>query len=261
MSSDKKYCCIRCGYSSQVRQAFIKHTNRKVLCDPVYSDAGADQLLQAALDKIALTRPKQSFCPGCNKGFSHSSNMYTHKKICPVLNPKPKVDIEGGSSKTHAPQKEPSIVITPSELLQLRQENQRLRNELLRYKTHRTEDFYQVIVENWLGGTHRTNAAGVTDVTNDTTHAEIKVWKEWKYAMGQLMAYQTEDPKEHLYACFFGKYDNECKKKAIKVLNERGISCYEFAEKDGIVSVINTNSGDCVYDYNLYDQDLIRKEC
>jgi hypothetical protein len=143
------------------------------------------------------------------------------------------------------------------ELTRFKNENQRLRNELLRYKTHRKEDFYQVIVENWLGGTHSKNAAGITDVTNETVHAEIKGWKEWKYAMGQLLAYQTEDPKEHLYVCLFGRYGNEHKKKATNVLNKRGISCYDFAETDRVVSIVNASNGEFVYSHNLFEEEVL----
>lgn len=90
-----------------------------------------------------------------------------------------------------------------------------------------------------------------TDVTNETTHAEVKGWKEWKYAMGQLLAYQTEDPKDNLKVCLFGKYDNVCKVRAIKVLRERGISCYEFLDKDDYVSIKDAANGSVVYEYKL----------
>jgi hypothetical protein len=133
----------------------------------------------------------------------------------------------------------------------LQNENQRLRNELIRYKVKRNEYFYQVIVENWLNGTHFTNNVGITDVTNETTHAEIKEWNSWKSALGQLLAYQTDVPKEHLYVCLFGTYRQSNKEHALDVFNKHNIKCFEFEEEGDMVYVKNVISKNRVFEYNF----------
>lgn len=256
MSMEKTYNCKRCNYASHLKTDLQRHLRRKNVCVPIDSehDISTDDLLSEL--ETAKYNAMTYDCTYCSKKFNSSPNMYRHRKSCK----KRPTNLE---AKVNDMEKEIQYLkeqlgqrnnVETSNMLALKRENQRLRNELIRYQTKRAEDFYQVIVENWLGGTYCTNAIGITDVTNDTIHAEVKGWKEWKYAMGQLMAYQTEDPKEHLYACMFGNYDNECKKKAIKVLNERGISCYEFAERDGIVFVVSIADGNPVFEYSLIDK-------
>jgi hypothetical protein len=257
----KTYKCKRCCFESNFKHVLHSHLLRKTQCTVLLANGGQDipatDLLLEITTKKEIERKYK--CEWCDKSYTQCSNRNRHKATClkkPLVNassPNQNSLKQIFCSGCKIRSKDVTFLQTPhsKEYLELRQENQRLRNELIKYKKHRTEEFYQVIVENWLGGTHSTNEAGVTDVTNGTTHAEIKGWKEWKYAMGQLLAYQAEDAKEHLYACMFGNYDNEYKKKAIKVLNERGISCYEFAERDGVVSVMDASNGGVVYSYDL----------
>jgi hypothetical protein len=120
---------------------------------------------------------------------------------------------------------------------------------------HRNEEFYQVIVEDWLGGSHHTLPIAVTDVSTDKVHAEIKTWRKWKYALGQLTAYQDDCPKEELHMYMFGAYAVNCKQKALKTLNNKGIKCYEFKEdtRDGnkYVHIIDVATGLDVFQYSL----------
>jgi uncharacterized C2H2 Zn-finger protein len=60
---------------------------------------------------------------------------------------------------------------TPQEeIAALQRENQRLMKELIIQKMHRNEEFYQVIVEKWLGGSHHTLQIGAPAVDTISTY-------------------------------------------------------------------------------------------
>jgi hypothetical protein len=88
-----------------------------------------------------------------------------------------------------------------------------------------------------------------TDVTTDIMHAEIKNWKCVKEALGQLLYYNIESPREDLRAYFFGKCSNDKKKDAVSKFEEYKIKCYEFIESDKDIQVIclNDNITETVY--------------
>lgn len=102
-----------------------------------------------------------------------------------------------------------------------------LKLELQARKDRKHESFYQKLLEGHLGGTHKRLSIGETDVTTDTCHAEVKRWKCWKEALGQLMAYKCAEDKEHLQVYFFNnKYGR--KEQATNVFKQFGIEVFEF---------------------------------
>lgn len=106
----------------------------------------------------------------------------------------------------------------------------------------RHESFYQVIVEKHLDGGHKKLACGITDVTNHNTHAEIKIWTSFKSAVGQLMVYNNEDPKEHLQAYMFGHCSEEYKAMATRSMQSLGIRVFTFIDDDNI-HIIDCETG------------------
>ncbi len=97
----------------------------------------------------------------------------------------------------------------------------------------RREKHYQEILERQLGVTHSKNASGVTDLTGDDFHAEIKSWNGWKAALGQILAYNDAEVKDRLEVYFYGASPGERNKKHIvQCFNKRGILVYEFGEDD-----------------------------
>lgn len=64
----------------------------------------------------------------------------------------------------------------------------------------RDEKIYQFILEKHLGGTHLfLRDVGVTDITTDEFHAEIKHWSDSKKLIGQLMIYNVACPRKSFY--------------------------------------------------------------
>ena len=55
----------------------------------------------------------------------------------------------------------------------------------------RNEAFYQKILERELNGKHMYLRTGITDITNDEFHAEIKRWSKWRQVVTQIMLYNV----------------------------------------------------------------------
>lgn len=75
--------------------------------------------------------------------------------------------------------------------------------EELRAKKH--EVYYQRKLEALLGGGHLNTPAGEIDILTSTTLYEIKSWKGFKHAYGQLKSYAKYVPGRQLALIFFGK--------------------------------------------------------
>lgn len=71
------------------------------------------------------------------------------------------------------------------------------------------------------------DCVGMTDITTDTAHIEVKHWDNWKKALGHLIVYNREDPKEELCAYLFGEYDDTAKVQATHVMNSMGIKVFD----------------------------------
>jgi len=74
------YHCNRCNYKTDIKQAMIKHLNKKNVCDPINSDI--DRQIQIDILKSRTINDINYSCKYCEKKFNNRSNMYVHRKIC-----------------------------------------------------------------------------------------------------------------------------------------------------------------------------------
>uniref|UniRef100_A0A6C0E1N9 Uncharacterized protein n=1 Tax=viral metagenome TaxID=1070528 RepID=A0A6C0E1N9_9ZZZZ len=72
----------------------------------------------------------------------------------------------------------------------------------------RNEKYYQTSLEKMLGASHKVTKYGITDISTDDFHLEIKHWNNYKSALGQILSYNHNDNKR-LIVAFFG----ECNRK------------------------------------------------
>jgi hypothetical protein len=73
-------------------------------------------------------------------------------------------------------------------------------------RSHFKEEVYQDILSQHLGGSHCVlKPFGITDITTDKLHAELKEWCSWKAALGQLLSYNYASKRPQLRVYFFGK--------------------------------------------------------
>lgn len=111
-------------------------------------------------------------------------------------------------------------------------------------KTTINEATFQKLLEKYRfpGATHKRVACGVTDITTDTLHAEIKRFDFWKEAIGQLMAYKVVMHRSELQLYLFGRVSQACKDMAIHVLQSLNIHPFEMILTDTefiIVDLLN----------------------
>lgn len=93
------------------------------------------------------------------------------------------------------------------------------------------EKEYQHHLEKELNGKHLKNTHGITDITTEDTHVEIKKWSDYKSALGQLLSYNNAIPKENLSVYFFGYYPEEKKEMIIDLFNKSNINVYQCSIK------------------------------
>jgi len=229
--------CKRCGQNFKRIDYLLNHLKKTISCKPELYDISRDELINNIKKPKLLTGYQ---CDYCDKFFNSSQGKYQHKKICKE-NQYNKNEIN--ELKKEIDQlKNLSIINTTNN-------NQKLKLELQYYKNRKNENFYQLLLEDYLGGTHKTLSCGITDITTDTCHAETKEWSSWKEAVGQLFCYNASDPKESIEMYMFGKYTQKCKDEAVKIATSYKINIYEFVETDDDISIISLKNNETVYKY------------
>ena len=143
-----------------------------------------------------------------------------------------------------------------------RQDDFELRLESLEAK--RNEIYYQKFLEKRLGATHKRTIYGITDLSTKDEHIEIKQWRDYKKALGQLLSYNFKDTK-NLCVYFFGTIKDEQKTNIIDLFKSKNIKVYEFIDTlQGIVINClfnyNNNEKDKLNFYKWLEQNIIYKE-
>lgn len=191
-------------------------------------------------------------CPRCGYETMQKNMMrrhlYLNIKICPIM----KNDIELTDivkqyvldNRVYRPPVAPKI---PNESEKIR----KLEIELAMSKHIRNEAFYQNITEEYLKGTHKTLACGITDITNDNCHAEIKKWEDYKYAIGQLMCYNVFDPKETKKLFLFGTAAKKLKKVVQELCECFNIEIYTYIINDNVIQIQNFTNDEIVFEYQV----------
>ncbi len=106
-------------------------------------------------------------------------------------------------------------------------------------RVSKKEKFYQALLEEKLGATHEKNDAGITDLTGEDFHAEIKCWQAWKTALGQLVAYQSAKPKDRLEVYFYGKHPGPRQESVIiKAFETSGIHIHCFDQETDVLRTV-----------------------
>lgn len=241
MDEIQNYDCPRCGYNTCHKHNLLSHLKRKNSCRCTFSNISITDIL-STLNK--QKSDKKHSCLHCSKIFSTSSNKLRHQNNCKnnlVINLQSQVDNLTKKIEKLSFNNKNNIENNQSlEIL-------KLRTDLEFYKNRKNEAFYQSILEKYLGKSHKSIEVGITDVTTDICHAEIKEWKNYKEAVGQLIIYNSCDKKEKLEMYMFGKYSQ--KEKAFKAISSCNIHLYEFLHTEDKVDIINFKTKEVVYTY------------
>jgi hypothetical protein len=244
--------CDRCKYQTDRAHDFKKHLQKKKPCPLKNSDISMKDMF----NKYFPEEDRSDFdfcCEKCDKRFRTAQGKCNHKKICkgririkiPNINEEVKhVDEKPDMLNKFFHEKDRSDFAFCCEKC-----NKRFRtaqgkcNHKKICKVHinvpsskinndtRLEKHYQIIVEKITSGSHKRLACGVTDITTDVFHAEIKRWICWKEALGQLLAYNHFDKKLELRVYLFGEYSQKYKNIAIEAFKNYNIRCFQFLDE------------------------------
>ena len=204
-------------------------------------------------------------CPRCGYSTNHKTSMMNHlykaKKTCPAS--KNYIDLDDSVKEYIIQNRVYPISKTNNKPKKSKTETdekfKKVCFALQCLSEKKNETFYQLIVEKYLNGQHKSLPDGsITDVTNDTTHAEIKCWEQHKAAVGQLLWYNEEDPKSELHLYLFGRIPKK-KYKHIRdrVVNFFKIKLFTFQVMNDSVSIINQDD-EIVYTYSTDVNEIIK---
>ena len=158
----------------------------------------------------------------CDANFSNKSGLSRHQKVC------------RGFADSNLSEQIQSIQIQLQALAT---------NTINSAKCPpRKEHFYQKLLTSHFKGFRMKLDSGITDISGDDFHAEIKGWSEWKNSIGQLIAYNVDCPKAKLQVYFFGNIEDNCKQTVVNVFNKiQGyqIDIYEIIDYIGRIDIID----------------------
>lgn len=287
----KEFKCPRCGYETDIKANLVAHLKSKKLCPVTFSNVTRESILEEykkperlndavacdwckkEISKCNVSRHRQ-ICP--KRVDSNTSNNELTAMIEDKLQQmttimqeqgqeiasikKKQIDILSVGSEVHndALKFEEIIEQQNLEIYVLREELQnkdkvihKQKLELAFLKKKKNEDFYQGIMEQHYNATHKTLECGITDVTTNDAHYEIKRWSCWKEALSQLILYNDDDPKEHMYACFFEICGEQQKKKVQSRFAKYNITCLEFREEKNSITLCDLESGEIKLTYTF----------
>ena len=197
-------------------------------------------------------------CPRCDYNTNQKNmirrHFYVNKKICPAL-----------VSDIELTEETKQYVLENRVLNKDNKESKRAKTkdttssnrikqleiELAMSKNIKNENFYQNITEIYLKGTHKTLVCGITDITTEHCHAEIKKWEDYKYAVGQLITYNFFDPKEAKQLYLFGTISKKLKKVVCELCEGLNIQLFTYIINNNIVQIQNVLTEEVVYDYHV----------
>lgn len=181
-------------------------------------------------------------CPRCGYSCEKKTDIYNHlyvrKKVCPAL----QNDVElTDQVKQYILDNKIYKVETLKNSVALTKKIDSLQMQLDIALNKKSEKVYQKLLEKHLGGTHKTLDCGITDITTDDFHAEIKHWPDWKAGVGQLKVYNASDPRPSLRLYLFGKAVNN--KRDVGYILDNDIDVFEVDINDNKELVIR----DCMF--------------
>lgn len=226
------YKCPRCGYETGVNTNFKKHIINKIICNPTITDVSLEDIKNEFFNRKLNNKYE---CTGCNKKYSSLKSLSNHKKICKKPTESIKDDIENDTDNN---------VLKPFKTDKDLEIN-RLKLELMYYKSKNNESYYQKLLETILGAGHKRLKCGETDITTDDFHAEIKQSGDWKGAIGQLFCYNKHDPKKEMRLYLFGTYKEKSMNLAYEDCKSFGIIVYKIVNnEDDTISIHNMDTSE-----------------
>jgi hypothetical protein len=250
----------------------LLHFRKKRTCKAIFEDIPINELI----NNIHTIENEETVhkCEWCEKTYTNIPNLCRHKKNCQYKpresdsidetvsnyqlrqNNTPRSDNQPVAPTTNIPPPKSLIEDLQKQIKDLKSMNNRL------LEKYRNEAYYQRIIEIFLGNSHedlivRGSLMGTTDISTPNLHGEIKTWKKWKYAMGQLIAYNTCNFRPKLNAYMFGRYEDAHKREASKIMKSNGVTVYDIRDTEKGVEIFEYETQESVYSYDGSDEEIL----
>lgn len=225
------------------------------MCPATFSDKSpteqANVISQAK--QINSTNPLIHKCEFCDRHFTFRNNMYVHRKKCKHKFKATNIFDEVEEIKKANTQHNQDLCHLRTQVESLKDhiekgsEIDRLRLEVAALKERKNEKFYQECLETFKfpGSSHCRLSCGITDITTDVLHAEIKAFDCWKEAIGQLLAYNLEAPRDELHVYLFGGRTKSglCKQELSNMFQKLGIKAFELKSTADDFIIVHLEDG------------------
>lgn len=125
------------------------------------------------------------------------------------------------------------------------------------------EESFQKHLEIILHGGHvNYGFYGISDITNDAFHAEIKSWQSWKNVIGQLTSYNHASPRSELRAYMYGNLPSKPKLQlAMSLLAEFNINAFHIEMCQNVLTITDLEDMSiCEYTIDSFDEEEIDVE-
>ena len=106
-----------------------------------------------------------------------------------------------------------------------------------------SEQYYQIALENYYKCGHVKFKTGITDLTSDEFHGEIKNLRSWREVIGQLLTANKHLKRNKLRAYLFG-YDTANKKDIIDDIQSFNIEVYVLRDIDNKIFMTNMQTNE-----------------
>lgn len=230
----EEWMCRRCHHKSSTKGNLMKHLNRQTPCTDEFEKIP----IKEYLDELTTRKHtgKYYVCTYCASKYTTRQARHKHKKTC-----KARLQHCEGSTTQNIINEVTVTMSEPVEDLpvathteeEVTLASQYHQAELAISRETRNEQFYQRLLERHFNASHRVLESGITDITTDDCHIELKNWRSWQQAMGQLLVYNNDLKRRRLMACFFGDISAQIKSTAASHLSKQGIQCWEFINDQG----------------------------
>lgn len=263
MANESDRLCRRCGYVAGSKGNLKIHLHKKKACPARLADIPVSELLQQAIDNTRQSCRETGYtCRFCNKVLTSRQGRYHHERDhCKLAKGNTAKD-EIAEVKDRLKTVEIALQVHEDTAKNYQKELSNYQQELTSYqqeisdkdkkvkdlelalqiaKQNIKEETYQKLLEQhrFPGATHLKVACGVTDITTDTVHAEIKRFEDWKEAIGQLMAYNVASPRSELHVYLFGNYSTSCKRTMVSTLKELNMKPFEMFVTETTFSILD----------------------
>lgn len=251
------YVCICCGYETFHRSSMYNHFyKKKKPCPKTRNDIElTEEIKQYILNNRIYNIPKEKqektqivskkklntyTCFSCGYMTNQKNEMCNHfNKPCQQLLTNDKMT-DAIKNNILDNQFLPTYTLLINTI-------KKLRLELQYFKNKKSEKFFQLILEEYLCGTHCKVDCGVTDITTEDSHCEIKEWHYWKHALGQLVAYSKSSSKKKLKMFCFGKCKDKMKETALDICLKSEILLYDIIVNNNKVDVLDMQNRSIIY--------------